>query len=234
MTISINNATSATTLVVAPNPVTVGHETSLTATVTGTAPRGEVEFFAGGDSVGTAPLAGGEAVLPVATFAPRIHQITAAYLGDAVNAGSSSDAVTLTVEQVVSSIALGVSPNPVTVGEETVLVATVTGVEPTATVSFFVDGTLLGSASVDAGQAALPVTDLPEGAYEITAEYAGDVNHAASVADAVTLTVRPIPSGDGDSLAESGAAAPIGFASAAGIALLAGMLLTRRTRHARP
>ncbi|UOR01565.1 Ig-like domain repeat protein [Leucobacter allii] len=55
VTVTVSPAATATSLSVSPDPITVGETATLTAVVSGTAPSGEVEFFDGATSLGTAP-----------------------------------------------------------------------------------------------------------------------------------------------------------------------------------
>jgi len=78
--------------------ITQGESITLTATVTGSTPTGTVTFTDGSKSLG-APvgLSAGSARLTTAGLAVGSHSVTATYTGDAVNAGSTSAAVTETV-----------------------------------------------------------------------------------------------------------------------------------------
>lgn len=105
VTVGAPPASTTTSLAVAPNPATVGSTVTLTATVTGASPSGDVEFFADGVSLGTAPLVNGIASLPVSSLATGTHAITATYSGDSGNVSSSTTA----------SVPLTVNPTPTTV-----------------------------------------------------------------------------------------------------------------------
>ena len=65
-----------------------------------------------------------------------------------------------------------------------------TGSGETGTVTFFYDGTVIGSASVSNGQATLTTATLPIGTGSVTATYGGDANFAGSA-----TTVRVVPRG---------------------------------------
>lgn len=104
LTVSDARASTATVVTATPNPITAGSETVLTATVTGASPTGQVEFFSGSLSLGTAPLVDGVATLPVTGFEVGTHEISAVYPGDENNAGSGTlEAVVLTVNAAPSS-----------------------------------------------------------------------------------------------------------------------------------
>jgi YVTN family beta-propeller protein len=89
---------------------------------------------------------------------------------------------------------LSISSATVVYGSEVVLTAVVTPSGATGLVRFF-DGSsnLGGSASLDAtGTAVLPVTTLPAGTHNITAEYEGDANVPPSTSNTVQLTVTQL------------------------------------------
>lgn len=89
---------TTTTVTATPNPAIAPAETVLTATVAGIAdPTGDVEFFDGATSLGTATLSGGVASLSV-TLAEGSHDITAVYAGDNATLGSTSAVYTQVVE----------------------------------------------------------------------------------------------------------------------------------------
>lgn len=74
-------------------------------------------------------------------------------------------------------------------GASVTLTATVTGAT-TGTVQFFSDNTLLGSATLANGIAALATTAIPIGTHTLRAEYSGDVDHfesSGSVAHTVLI-----------------------------------------------
>jgi poly(3-hydroxybutyrate) depolymerase len=95
----VNQATTTTTLVSAPNPSTVGQTVVFTATVappyTGT-PTGTVTFKNGATTMGTVVLSGGQAIFNRAFFATGTKSITANYSGD-TNFTPSSGELTQTV-----------------------------------------------------------------------------------------------------------------------------------------
>ena len=90
-------ATTSTTevaITAGSTPAAVGSALTFTATVLGTAPRGNVTFFAGTTSLGTAPLnASAQASLTTRSLAVGAYSITAQYTGDSGNTPSTSDAV---------------------------------------------------------------------------------------------------------------------------------------------
>jgi hypothetical protein len=75
------------------NPSTVGANVTFTASVTGLAPIGSVNFTDGGSSISgcaAVALSGGSAQCPTSTLAQGTHSIVAKYSGNAGNAASQS------------------------------------------------------------------------------------------------------------------------------------------------
>jgi hypothetical protein len=77
--------TTATILVSTANPSTAGQAVTLTATVTGDAPTGQVMFDDSGVSLGVADLIAGVATLVTSSLAVGDHPVTATYSGDGNN-----------------------------------------------------------------------------------------------------------------------------------------------------
>ena len=89
-----------------------------------------------------------------------------------------------------STVALSSSQNPSSAGQAVRFTATVSGVTPTGTVTFFDGGTQLGTATLSAGTASLTTASLSTGSHSITARYSGDTNNAASTSAALLQTVN--------------------------------------------
>jgi hypothetical protein len=216
---------------------TYGSEPVLQATVTGsgTRPTGWVSFrlnSAGGSLIGAAPLVNGVASLQATTNLPAgQNNIVAVYTGDATYVVSNSTAQAVNISQAGTSTAVSFSANPIGTGAPVSLTATITptnaqlngnGFEPTGTVTFMADGTVLGSTVAltqsvvnQNGQPALVytasfTTSFPMlGVSNITAVYSGDANYAGSTSPAQSLnvvnsTVVAVSTSDPDPLASSG------------------------------
>jgi hypothetical protein len=64
---------------------------------------------------------------------------------------------------------------------------------PTGTVSFYDNGTLMGTAAVNAaGQAIYITTSLADGAQNVTASYSGDASYTPSTAGPITITISDL------------------------------------------
>jgi hypothetical protein len=178
------------------NPSIYGQKVTWTATVTTSGsitPTGKVNFTWDGYSIGTATLnASGVATLSKSNLNVYTYPLTAVYVGDANNAGSTSPILNQVVKETTSAATLSSSPNPSTQGQAVTFTATITSPTVTATgpVTFTAGKTVLGTAQLSGGKAKFTTSTLPLGATKVTATYNGDSNIAKSSAS-VTQTVQP-------------------------------------------
>ena len=185
---------------------TSGEAVSFTATVaTSTSvanPTGSVTFSDNGAPLGTSTLTTSGRVtttsMLLTTLPLGVNSITASYSGDPDFGGSSSGpAATVTVSRASTTLGLGSSDNPSTLGQPVTVTASVfpaTGSGETGTVTFSYDGAVIGSASVSNGQATLTTATLPPGTGSVTATYGGDGNFTASATTAAwSQEVDPAP-----------------------------------------
>ncbi len=84
------------------------------------------------------------------------------------------------------------SLNPSTVGDQVTFTATVTGTNPTGTVTFFDSGTPLGSVALVNGTATFPISSLGAGSHTLTATYSGDAANAPSTSSDLIQVVNKI------------------------------------------
>ncbi len=186
ISVTIQQAPTATALGSSVNPGTFGQPLTLAASVVsnGSAMTGTVTFFDGGTPLNTAPLAtNGTATLATSALNFGVHSITAVYSGDAQHAASTSTALS---ERIVepATATLTSSLNPAVAGVEVVLTAIILasgGQVPTGSVLFRDGGTVLGTVLLDgAGAAVFHPSSLAVGAHVITVSYDGDINVAAA------------------------------------------------------
>ncbi|MBN9105139.1 MAG: Ig-like domain repeat protein [Propionibacteriaceae bacterium] len=189
---------TTTALTANPTSLTAGGSTTLTATVsaTGKTVAGDVEFFEGSTSLGSATLANGAATksVPVATAA--VHTYTVKFLGKTVGSdkflASTSAAVTVTATAPASkqstTTSLSASPTSVATGAKTTLTATVTPSAATGNVQFFEGTKLLGSGSVSGGKASLAVTVGSAGSHSYTAKFVANDTHNESTSAVAKVT----------------------------------------------
>jgi hypothetical protein len=105
-TITVNQAASATSLSSSVDPVNDASPVTFTATVTSSAgtPTGTVSFLDGTTSLGNGTLLSGVATLTTSALAAGANSITAVYSGDQNFAGSTSAALTQTVNNPAFSV----------------------------------------------------------------------------------------------------------------------------------
>ena len=187
--VTVSKVTTTTGLTASPNPATIGQAVTLSASVTPAAATGTVQFLDGGTVLGTVAVSGGTAALAVSTLTAGSHSVTATYGGDSLNAASTSAAVAIMINKVVSSVTLASAPNPSTVGMTVTLTAAVSPTSASGTVQFLNGATVVGSAALVNGSAQIAVTNLPAGSNSLTAVYSGDANDAGSTSTAIVQTV---------------------------------------------
>jgi hypothetical protein len=191
---TVNIASSTTVVAASANPAIAGKALTLTATVTtngGTA-AGAVNFYNGTTLLGAGTLNGvGAATFNSSTLPAGAYSITAVYVGDSNDTGSTSAALALTIVQATTSVQLVTSNPTVQVTHTVSFTATVSGNGGIATGNVtFMDGTnTLGSVALNAGVATYSTSSLAVGTHNITAVYGGDTNDAGSTSAGLTETV---------------------------------------------
>lgn len=178
------------------NPVT------FTATVapsvaTTFVPSGNVVFSADGDVLGVSPLQGATAQLSTTFPNPGLHNITAAYGGDAEFPPATSGTVVediraFSAPRNPSSVQLTVTPSSLGAPNQSVsLSATLAGVaNPPSRFIYRVNGAFLASSPQNA-QTAPRFSPTALGTYTITAEYPGDAVLAPSTGTAILAVGNP-------------------------------------------
>jgi hypothetical protein len=190
------STTTTLTPVPTPNPSIYQEPVTLTAAVSSSAgapPNGEnVTFMSGTTTLGTATLTSGVASLTTMSLPVGTDSITAVYGGDSDFSGSTSAAVSQTVNKASSSTTLTSSLNPSTFGQSVTFMANISGQfsgVATGMVTFYSGSTSLGSASVSNNMATLAIA-LPVGTDSITAVYSGDGNFIGSTSNSVNQVVN--------------------------------------------
>jgi hypothetical protein len=183
------------------NPTVFSEPVTFTATVTATppgsgTPTGTVTFKDGAATLGTGTLDGaGQATFTTSALTVASHSITAVYGGSASFNGSTSPAVTQTVNQGGTITTVTSSLNPSTSGQPVTFTATVAAnapgtAIPAGTVTFIDKNKTLGTASLNAaGQAALTTSTLKVGTHQITAVYGGSAELLGSTSPTLSQSV---------------------------------------------
>ena len=192
--LSTTKSATVATLVSSLNPSVYGQKVTWTATVTALGPvppTGKVNFT-WGRSIGVVALnANGVATLTRSNLNADIYPLTAVYVGDASNLGSTSSIVNQVIMQATTSATLNSSSDPSVFGQAVTFTATITSptVTPTGPVTFAVGKTVLGTAQLSKGKATFTTSALAVGLSRVTATFYGDSNVAKSSAS-VTQVVH--------------------------------------------
>ena len=143
---------STTTLASSANPANAGQSVTFTATVAGSTPTGTVTFKEGPATLGTGTLSAGIASFTTSSLASgATHKIKAFYAGDTANKKSTSGELTQTIKpKVNSTTTLASSVNPSSLGQSVTFTATVTGSNPTGSVTFKEGPATLGTGTLNA------------------------------------------------------------------------------------
>jgi RHS repeat-associated protein len=191
-TVIVNLFPTSTTLVADTSSPVFGQTITLTATVSGQGsgtPTGSVVFFDNGTSLGSAGLNGSDARIQVSTLSVGAHaNITASYSGDSNFGISTSSATSVTVSPAATTTTVTSSVPSSSYGQTVTFTATVQpqgpgAGEPTGTVRFEDEGTVLGTATLDGnGSAAISTSHLALGSHNIVAVYGSDGNFSNSSA----------------------------------------------------
>jgi len=169
------------------NPSTFTTSVTFTAT-TAAGATGSISFHDDATLLGSGTISGGVATFSISSLAVGQHSITASYIGDSNHSGSTSTALTQTVDQAPTTTALISSANPSTYEDSVTFTATVTS-GATGTVTFLDGTTVLATQPLTGNTAAYTTAALTGGAHAITARYDGDVSYAGSTSAELTQTV---------------------------------------------
>ncbi len=199
---------STTALTASANTITTGSSVTLTATVTGAAgstatPTGTVTFMNGSTTLGTGTLSSGNTTYTTSALPAGSDSITAVYSGDSNFNGSTSAAVTITVNAasapvptattLTASVANAASGTSITFTAKVAEISA-SGV-PTGTVTFYDGTTSLSTATLSSGIATYATSSLGIGTHSITASYTGDATDAASTSSPIGVVITS-PAGD--------------------------------------
>ena len=208
LTETVNQGSTTTVVGSSLNPSVSGQSVTYTATVTVVAPAagtatGTVNFADGGVTIAgcgaKALTAAGTAICSFTYPGAGTHSITAIYSGGVDFAGSTSPALTQTVNQASTSTALVSALNPSVAGQSVTMTASVSVIAPgtgprTGTVMFEDGGvTITGCAAQAvsaAGSALCAAAFATAGTHPITAVYSGDANFSGSTSPILIETVN--------------------------------------------
>lgn len=207
LTQTVSKASTTVTLASSANPSTYGSSVKFTATVAPSTATGTVTFLDGTTTLGTGTLSSGKATFSTSTLAAGSHSITASYGGNTNYNGSTSSALSQTVNKANSTTTLSSSSNPSGFGSSVTFTATVSSTTATGNVTFKDGTTTLGTGNVSNGTATYSTSALAVGSHSITGVYSGDSNYNTSTSSKLTQTVEQ---GSSTSVSSSTNPAPSG------------------------
>ncbi|MES4890087.1 Ig-like domain-containing protein [Streptomyces sp. NPDC096012] len=199
-TVTVNKASSTTSLLVSPVPSVCGQPVTICAQVAAVAPgsgtpTGTITFTGPGGFSQTATLdANGRSC--VTTSSLQSGTVTATYSGDGCFTTSAA-ASSVTVNPASSTVVVTATPNPSVCGQSVTVCAQVSAVAPSTavpggTVTFTGPGGLNQTATLDAtGKACITTTALQSGT--VTAVYSGNACFTGSTGT-LPVTVNPASS----------------------------------------
>jgi hypothetical protein len=201
VTQTVAQATTSTVLTATANPSVYGQSVTFTATVSvatgaGT-PTGTVSFSIDGWPLSTVNVAAdGTATLTTGSLAAAGHSVDAVYSGDADFGGSTATTLPQTVNAAATTTTVTSSAASAPFGQAVTLTATVatiapgTGLPVGSTVTFYEDGSSIGTGTVqNDGTAMLTGVTPAVGSHSITATVAAAANYATSTSAPYTQTV---------------------------------------------
>ena len=191
---TITNLTSTAT------PSAIGQSVTFTAVVASAggdiAPDGEVDFYDGSALLASATLSlAGSVTYTTSTLAAGANNITASYLGDALNDIQPSQATIVQDVQGPSTIAITSTPNPSNFGAAVVFTVSIPetqSVNAQGSVTIYDGANLIGSAPLTGGtgQATFTTSVLAVGEHSITASFPGDASYAQATSAGLTQVVN--------------------------------------------
>ena len=172
-------------------PAAVGASLTFTATVAGSAPTGDVNFYDGVTLVSTQALSGNTAAFTTSSLALGTHPITARYVGNTANDPSVSPTVAVQVVNPTDILSFTFAGLPAT---------TISGTNITVTVPFSTNVTALAPTySLSSGATCVPASGSAQNFtnpvnYVVSAAGFTDKTYTVTVTKAAALTLKDITS----------------------------------------
>jgi RHS repeat-associated protein len=179
------------TLVTSSTPSVYGASVTFTATIS-SGPTGTVTFYDGGTQIGTGTIGGTTATFTTSSLAAGAHSITASWPGNSSYSSVTSSTITQVVTSLpVPTLTVATSSTPSNRGTAVTFTATISN-GLTGTITFYNNGTAIGTGAVSGSTATFTTSSLASGAYSITASWPGNSSYGSVTSSAITQTVNPV------------------------------------------
>jgi len=194
---TLSQVTTTTSLSSTLNPSIFGQAVTFNSTVTGAAPTGTVTFKDGAATLCATTLASGSASCTTSALSTGSHSVTVDYAGDTNNLPSTSAVTTQLVNASPTTTTLSVTPANPLPGQSVTLGASVTGVAPGGTITFYDGASVVCNAVAvttvgNVASATCLISAPASGPHIYSASYSGDVNNVASSSRSVVGTTASI------------------------------------------
>ena len=166
----------------------IGDTETITATTTNITDGSTITFTVDGTIIGNATVTNNTASIDYTLNNVGAHLLIVNYAGDADS--SSSQVITLIN---IKPVETTVTVNPVNgkVGDTVTIIATTANINDGGTVTFTVDGTIIGNATVTNNTASIDYTLNNAGAQLLVISYVGDAGSSSSQA-ATLINIKPV------------------------------------------
>ena len=187
--------TTTTTLTADVNPSVYGQQVSFSVAISPVAVTGTVQLLDGSTVLNTVSINSGSVGFYIPSLGAGTHQITAVYSGDASNNGSTSAALTETVNKATATLGVVNSVlNPSVAGQSVTFQVAVLPFAATGTVQFLDGATVLGTVPLSNGGASFSTSALTAGSHGISTAYSGDSNYTTATSATLTQVVKAVSS----------------------------------------
>jgi hypothetical protein len=168
-----------------------GSNLVLTADVTPITAIGRVAFKDGNTVIGYGTLTNGVAEFITSKLSLGAHNLGASYEGNLEYAPSNSLRIPTTVGYATVYMSLSANTLSTSYGGQITLTSTVTSSSgfPTGTILFYDGATVIGTATINNGQASLSIRSLTIGTHTLSSVYSGNANFDETTSNSLTAEI---------------------------------------------
>ena len=190
--ITIQQASTSTTLTALPSTLSAATPITLAASVTPASAGGSVVFRdTASGTLGQTLITSGIATLKLTNLTPGTHTFIAIFSGDANDAPSTSTPITIAITPNATLLLLGPLPANLPFGSPLKLTANTQPPSISGLIVFSDDANAIASALLNNGTASITVSSLSTGTHTLSANFAGDPNDAPAASAPQLVTITP-------------------------------------------